>query len=67
MKKYFKPKSLTWWASFAPLIAGLVVAFEPLHGWLAVTDTINALTGGVPPSLLINAGLVGIGVRGAMK
>jgi len=67
MKKYFKPKSLTWWASFAPLIAGLVVAFEPLHGWLAVTGTINALTGGVPPSLLINAGLVGIGVRGAMK
>ena len=65
--KYFKPKSLTWWSSFFPLVAGLVVASYPLHGWLAVTDTINALTGGVSPSLMVNAGLLGIGVRGAMK
>jgi hypothetical protein len=65
--KYFKPKSLTWWSSFVPLIAGVVVASEPLHGWLAVTATIDALTGGVSPSLMINAGLLGIGVRGAMK
>ena len=65
--KYFKPKSVTWWSSLFPLAAGLMVASYPLHGWLEVTDTINALTGGVSPSLLINAGLLGIGVRGAMK
>jgi hypothetical protein len=50
-----------------PLIAGALVASEPLHGWLALTATIDAVTGGVSPALLINAGLLGIGVRGAMK
>jgi hypothetical protein len=65
--KYFKPKSLTWWSSFVPLIAGVLVASEALHGWSAVTSTIDAVTGGISPSLMINAGLIGIGVRGAMK
>jgi hypothetical protein len=65
--KYFKPRSLTWWSSFVPLIAGALVASEPLHGWLALTATIDAVTGGVSPALLINAGLLGIGVRGAIK
>ena len=65
--KYFKPKSLTWWASFAPLITGVLVAFEPLHGWTDVTATINSVTGFVSPSIMINAGLLGIGFRAALK
>ena len=50
-----------------PLIAGAVVAFEPIHGLSAITDTINNVTGFVSPAVMINAGLIGIGVRGAMK
>jgi hypothetical protein len=65
--KYFKPKSLTWWSSCVPLIAGAVVAFEPIHGLSAITDTINNVTGFVSPAVMINAGLIGIGVRGAMN
>ena len=67
MNKYFKPKSLTWWGAIAPLTAGLVVATEPLHGVTAIVKTIDSVTGHVSPAILINAGLVGIGFRGAMK
>lgn len=50
-----------------PLIAGVVVAFEPLHGGVAITETINNVTGFLSPAVMINAGLIGIGVRGALK
>ena len=65
--KYFKPDSLTWWGAMVPLVSGLVVASEPLHGLSAIVQTIDGVTGRVAPALLINAGLVGIGVRGAIK
>ena len=65
--KYFKPKSLTWWGAMVPLVSGLVVASEPLHGLSAIVKTIDGVTGHVAPALLINAGLVAIGARGAMK
>jgi len=65
--KYVKTKSLTWWASFVPLFLGLLVASLPLHGWQQGVDTINGLTGGVSASVMINAGLFGIGLRGAVK
>lgn len=64
--KYFKPKSVTWWASVAPLVAGMIVATEPLHGLTAAVDVINAITGNASPAILINAGLAGIGLRGAL-
>jgi hypothetical protein len=64
--KYFKPKSLTWWASACPLVSGLIVASEPLHGLSAIVQTIDNATGGVSPMVLINAGLAGIGLRGAI-
>lgn len=67
MIKYFKPKSVTWWAAFVPLLAGLVVASEPVHGLGAIVQTIDSVTGHVSPAILINAGLVGIGFRGAIK
>ncbi len=67
MGKYVKLRSLTWWASMAPLVAGIVLATEPLHGWFAVDQTLRNLTGEAPPMMLINAGLAGIGLRGALQ
>jgi hypothetical protein len=66
-RKYFKPKSLTWLASFVPVLAGGLVASLPLHGWSEVVETIDAITGGMSPYVMINAGLVGIGMRGAVE
>lgn len=64
--KYFKPKSLTWWMSATPLLAGILVASLPLHGMDAIVTTINSLTGGLSAAVMINFGLGGIGLRGAM-
>jgi hypothetical protein len=67
MQKYFKPKSLTWWASVTPLLVGIVLALSEAFPSLAgVAAVLNAMTGGIPAAALINAGLVGIGLRGAM-
>jgi len=66
MDKYFKPRSLTWWAALVPLVGGLIVAFGPLHGVAPLVDTINNLSGGMSAAVLINIGLGGIGIRGAL-
>jgi len=65
MKKYVKLKSLTWWASVVPLFCGLFIAFEPVHGLVEVAAGIRNATGLSAPAL-INAGLAGIGLRGAI-
>ena len=65
MTKYFKPTSLTWWASVAPLACGLIMATAPIHGAYALAESIGNATGLSAP-LLINAGLAGIGLRGAI-
>ncbi|MCV2877626.1 hypothetical protein OE699_02070 [Sedimentimonas flavescens] len=65
--KYIKLRSVTWWASATPIIGGVFIAFEPvhaLHDWAAAT---SAMFGNAPPAVLINAGLAGIGLRGAIK
>lgn len=64
--KYFKPASLTWWASVAPLVAGAILATEPMHGWFAISETLRNIAGDMPPAVLINTGLLGIGLRGAL-
>ena len=64
--KYFKPKSLTWWASALPIFAGVFLALAPVHGLDSWSMAIGDLTGGAAPAVLINAGLAGIGFRGAM-
>lgn len=66
--KYFKPKSLTWWTAALTLVLGLVLALGPVipDGGKTVS-VINNLTGGLPPAVLINAGLMGIGLRGAVN
>lgn len=65
MSKYIKPKSLTWWMSVTPLFVGLFAASTPLHGYSAISQSmLNAF--GLDAAALINAGLVGIGLRGAI-
>lgn len=64
--KYIRLKSLTFWAAMVPLIEGLILVTLPLHGNQPLADVVNLLTGGTPPSILINAGLAGIGIRGAL-
>ena len=66
MNKYFKPTSLTWWASVVPLALGVVLALEPIHGNLVASDIIHNLTGDMSAAALINIGLGGIGLRGAI-
>lgn len=65
-RKYFKPDSLTWWASVMPLAAGLFMAFTPVHGFAEWTEALKNTFGGASAAVLINAGLAGIGLRGAM-
>jgi len=66
MNKYFQPKSLTWLSSVVPLLAGLFIAFEPVHGLSEFASSIKNATGMSAP-VLINIGLAGIGLRGAIK
>lgn len=67
MKKYFKPRSVAWWASATPLILGIVAAVAPVvPNGETIAVVIDNMTGGVEPYILINAGLAGIGLRAAL-
>lgn len=66
-RKYWKPASLTWLASMTPVLAGLFIAFEPVHHLTDWVAAVSATFGDASPYLLINAGLVGIGLRGAAE
>jgi len=65
-QKYVKLHSLTWWASVTPLLCGLVMAFEPLHGMTDLVQSLRNATGLSAP-VLVNMGLAGIGLRGAIN
>ena len=68
VSKYVKPKSLTWWASVFPLIAGLALAFtSAVPGLEAPAALISGFFPDMSAVALINMGLVGIGLRGAVK
>lgn len=64
--KYIKPTSFTWWMSLLPIAGGIIVATADIHGQAALVMSINNLTGNAEPAILINAGLVGIGMRAAL-
>jgi hypothetical protein len=66
LNKYFKPKSLTWLASVAPLVLGLFMASVPVHGLFEWVEFAQNATGMKAP-VLINAGIAGIGLRGAIN
>lgn len=66
--KYIKPRSLTWWASVTPLLAGVTLALaEALPSLAGIATVINAASGDLPAPVLINMGLIGIGLRGAVE
>ena len=64
--KYFKPNSVTWWASISPLAAGVFMAAEPVHGMTPIVQSIENATE-MTPYMLINLGIAGVGLRGAIK
>ena len=65
--KYIKPHSVAWWASVAPLLAGIVLALSAAFpALLPLAAIIDAASGGMSAPVLINAGVMGIGLRGAM-
>lgn len=64
--RYFKPKSLTWIGAIVPVGLGVFQAALPLHGLDVEAQVIRSMTGGASPYILINAGLVAIGMRGAL-
>lgn len=68
VSKYVKPKSLTWWASVFPLFAGIVLAIASvIPGFEVVVGMINGMFPELSAVALINMGLIGIGLRGAVK
>lgn len=67
LRRYVKPTSLTWLASAVPILAGLFIAFEPVHHLADWTRAVSRAFGDTSPYILINAGLVGIGLRGAVR
>lgn len=63
--RYVKPRSVTWWAGFVPIVAGGFVAAEPVHHLADWAAFVSATYGDVPPVVPINFGLAAIGLRGA--
>lgn len=66
-RKYFKPKSLAWWASVAPLFGGVIIATSEAVPTIApVAAVVKSLAGDMTPAQLIQLGLLGVGLRGAV-
>lgn len=66
-KKYVRPKSLTWWVSVFPIFLGLLLAVAQAFAWTPVIALIAGFAPGMGPGTLVNLGLFGIGLRGAIK
>ena len=66
--KYFKPTSMAWWASFAALAAGVFLAIADVVPSLAsVASVVRQIAGeNATAASLIQLGMLGIGLRGAM-
>lgn len=68
VKKYIRPKSLTFWAGAVPLIGGLLIAFSKAVPQLApIADVAEAVFGTGNASVLINGGIAAIGLRAAVS
>lgn len=66
-RKYFKPHSLTWWAGIGALAAGAFKAAGAALPMLAPAEAaLDALTGSLPASAMVDFGLGLIGIRGAL-
>jgi hypothetical protein len=65
--KYFKPKSVTWWAGAAALGAGCVLAVHEGYDLGGLGVTLEELTGGLGAYTLLVQGAGLIGLRGAFN
>jgi len=65
--KYFKPKSVTWWAGVSLIATGGVIGVDVGYDVGPIADVLNAWTGPVGPSLLIAQGAGLVGIRGALS
>lgn len=66
MNKYIKPQSMTWWVSFLPLSGGVFLATDQFHGMTSLVSVIDELRGDMSAAQMIQLGLLGIGIRGAI-
>lgn len=67
MKKYIKPKSLTFWAGMIPLASGIVLAVSrSVPALQPIGAVLDAVYDGATPGTLINAGIGAIGLRAAL-
>lgn len=68
IEKYFKPRSLTWWAAVIPLLVGMLqIAVPDYQPVTPIMDLVKAFYNDANPTTLINIGLAGIGLRGALR
>ncbi|MCA2590173.1 MAG: hypothetical protein IM509_05335 [Microcystis sp. M31BS1] len=64
MNRYIQLNSLTWWAGFIPLVAGLALAILPEFPSLSwLLNIFVRLVGDIPAWALINGGLAAIGIK----
>ncbi len=64
MKKYFKPKSITWWTGFVALASGTTIAVGGEVDTVRPAANILSTMSQVPPAVMISFGLGLIGLRG---
>ena len=66
-RKYFKPRSLTWWAGIGLITMGLIVGLGQGFDIGGITAAIEAWTGGIGSAALMAQGAGLIGLRGALN
>lgn len=66
MRRYFKPKSVTWWAGAGLIFTGLLRGLDAGVDLGAVATVIDAWSGNASPSVLLLQGAGLIGIRGAL-
>lgn len=66
MQRYFKPKSVTWWAGVGLILLGLLKGLGAGIDLGATTVVIDAWSGSASASVLILQGAGLIGIRGAI-
>lgn len=66
-RKYFKPKSVTWWAGTSLIATGAVLGVDVGYDVGPVADVLDAWTGRMGPSVLIAQGAGLVGIRGALS
>lgn len=65
-RRYFKPKSLTWWAGAILIGLGVLLGIDAGYDMGGLAEVIRAWTGNVGASVLIAQGAGLIGIRGAL-